>query len=153
MVYNNVKPKRAQYFFCVLIFCLRGLITMENTVISESLTEYVGAIYEISRTNEKVRTTDIAQRLGISKPSVNRAVYALKSKGLVTHEPYGAVALTEKGVRVVETTGRKNRMIKNFLITVLRLTDDEAEREACLIGHSMSEGTVERMNSYMMAMG
>lgn len=119
--------------------------------ISSALREYLEAIYEISKTKPNVRTTDIALRLGISKPSVNRAVSTLKAKGYVTHEPYGAIVLTEKGSALGEYSGNKNRMIKKFFINVLHLSDDEAEKEAYSIGHRLSYGTVEKMKTYMEA--
>lgn len=120
-----------------------------NTRISGTLKEYLEAIYEISMENPSVRTTDIALKLGISKPSVNKAVMTLKAKGFVTHEPYGAVVLTDEGKALGEYSGNKNRMIKRFLVTVLNLSDDEAEKEAYSIGRTMSYGTVEKMKIYM----
>ena len=123
----------------------------DNTLISGALFEYLEAIYEISQSNKPARTTDIAARLGISKPSVNKAVMSLKNKGYVTHKPYGDIALTDRGMTLCEYSGSKNKMIKRFLITVLKLNDDEAEREASSIGKAMSFGTVEKMVSYMEA--
>lgn len=140
---------------CVLFSMLKGFVmimnTAENINISSALYVYLEAIYEISKKKPCVRTTDIALRLGISKPSVNRAVATLKAKGCVTHEPYGAVMLTDKGRELGEYSGNKNKMIKRFLVTVLHLSDDEAEKEACSIGKTVSYGTVERMVSYMEA--
>ena len=123
--------------------------TVYGTDISNSMKEYLEAIYELSKSNKSVRTTDIARRLGISKPSVNKAVGALKAKGYVTHVPYGDVVLTDEGREIAEMGGMKNSMIKRFLVCVLNLTDDEAEREVCSIGHTMSYGTVEKMRSFM----
>lgn len=125
--------------------------TVENISISSALREYLEAIYDLSREKPGVRTTDIALRLGISKPSVNRAVAALKAKGYVTHVPYGAVVLTDSGRELGEYSGNKNKMIKRFLITVLKLSDAEAEKEAYSIGKTMSYGTVEKIKTYMEA--
>lgn len=141
--------------FCAsFFFYRRENAAMDNVTdinISSALSEYLEVIYEISKTNPTVRTTDIALRLGISKPSVNRAVGTLKAKGYVTHEPYGAVILTEKGRALGEYSGNKTRMIKKFLMSVLKLSDDEAAKEASSIGHSLSRGTVEKMKIYMEA--
>lgn len=176
MVYNSFKPRRAHIFvrpFFVArgiaqdeqfglfkantasvkgLYNMKGTIAMENikeTGISSTLKEYLDVIYDISRTGLRVRTTDIARKLGISKPSVNRAVGTLKAKGYVTHEPYGAVLLTDKGRAFGENSGSRNRIVKKFLINVLSLTDDEAEREAVSIAHSISFVTAEKMRSYM----
>ena len=119
--------------------------------ISSTLKEYLEVIYDISKTGSGARTTDIAKRLGISKPSVNRAVGTLKAKGYVTHEPYGAVLLTDKGRELGEYSGNRNRMVKRFLINVLKMNDADAEKEAVQIARSISFVTAEKMRSYMEA--
>ncbi len=119
--------------------------------ISSTLREYLKVIYDISKTGTGARTTDIAKKLGISKPSVNRAVGTLKAKGYVTHEPYGAVLLTDKGRELGEYRGLRNQMVKRFLINVLKMNDVDAEREAVQIAGCISYVTAEKMQSYMEA--
>ena len=119
--------------------------------ISSTLREYLEVIYDISKTGSGARTTDIAKRLGISKPSVNRAVGTLKAKGYVTHEPYGAVLLTDKGRELGEYSGSRNKMVKRCLINVLKMNDADAEKEAVCIARSISFVTAEKMRSYMEA--
>lgn len=117
--------------------------------LTEALEEYLGAIYTLSADRSAVRITDIALKLGISKPSVNRAVNSLRHAGFVSHEPYGDIYLTEKG----ETYGRRvygrHCQIKRFLVNVLNISPEEAEREACLIEHDLSQNTVDKMVSFM----
>lgn len=125
--------------------------TVTRPVISTAQSHYLEAIYAISKEKTMVRTTDIANHLGISKPSVNKAVALLKSKGFVTHLPYGSVILTEKGQSFCDFTLRKSYMIKRFLINVLRLSETDAEKEALSMGKSVSYGTVEKMVSFMEA--
>ncbi len=124
-------------------------MTGDKRSISSALEEYLEAIYEISASKQNVRITDIALRLGISKPSVNRAVNTLKNHGLVWHEPYGDIVLTERGRKMGESVNRRHIMIKNFFMKVLSLTENDAEKEACRIEHSISENTVEKMKRYM----
>ncbi|MBQ6558049.1 MAG: metal-dependent transcriptional regulator [Clostridia bacterium] len=119
--------------------------------ISSTLREYLKVIYDISKTGTGARTTDIAKKLGISKPSVNRAVGTLKAKGYVTHEPYGAVLLTDKGREFGEYSGSRNQMVKRFLVNVLKMNDVDAEREAVQIAGCISYVTAEKMQSYMEA--
>ncbi len=125
------------------------MVTGDNISISSALADYLEAVYEISKTKPNVRITDIAVRLGISKPSVNRAVNTLKKQGLVIHEPYGDIVLTERGREMGETAHTRHCMIKKFLVKVLRLGDAEAEKEACRIEHNISQNTVEKMKIYM----
>ncbi len=124
---------------------------VNNTRISEALEGYLESIYVFSQRKPSVRITDIALSLGISKPSVNRAVNTLKSQGLVTHEPYGDVTLTEKGRELGRELLARRKMIKKFLIDVLELPRDDAEKEACQLEHNISSSTVDKMISFMEA--
>ncbi|MDD6763303.1 MAG: metal-dependent transcriptional regulator [Clostridiales bacterium] len=122
---------------------------MNNYVISEAMEEYLEAIYTLSLDKPAVRITDIAIYLGLSKPSVNRAVNSLKRAGLVEHEPYGDIILTPYGATKGEECYCKHKSIVKFLIEVLRLERDAAEHEACKIEHSLSRNTVDKMVTYM----
>lgn len=117
--------------------------------LSGALADYLEAIYMLSHTQSNVRITDIALRMGISKPSANRAVNSLKRQGLVSHEPYGDITLTEKGKSIGESVNRRHGMIKNFLINVLSVKEDDAENEARRIEHNISQNTVDKMKSFM----
>ena len=99
---------------------------LKDTRISEALEDYLEAIYLFSRKKSSVRITDIAIHLGISKPSVNRAVNTLKKQGYVSHEPYGDVILTEKGRALGYDLYDRHRMIKKFLINVLHFIADKS---------------------------
>lgn len=125
------------------------MIVDNNICISSALEDYLEAIFEISKTKSNVRITDIALLLGISKPSVNRAVNTLKKQGLVFHEPYGDIVLTELGREMGELFTHKHTMIKEFLINVLHIPEADAEKEACQIEHNISQSTVEKMKSFM----
>ncbi len=125
------------------------MVVDNNTCISSALEDYLEAIFEISKSKSSVRITDIALQLGISKPSVNRAVNTLKKQGLVSHEPYGDITLTQRGLAIGEAVKHKHIMIKEFLINVLHISESEAEKEACMIEHNISQNTVEKMKSFM----
>lgn len=62
--------------------------------LSSSLEDYLREIYVLEQKNKEVRVTDVAQLLGISKPSVNRAMNTLKEQGYIEHEHYGTIRLT-----------------------------------------------------------
>lgn len=119
--------------------------------ISEALEDYLEAIYVFSMKKASVRITDISLYLGISKPSVNRAVNTLKKQGLVTHEPYSDITLTEKGRELGCRLNSRRKLIAKFLVSVLNVPHDDAEKEACLIEHSISASTVDKMVSFMEA--
>ena len=122
---------------------------MEKNSISSALSDYLEAIYVLSLKFPAVRITDVAKKLGISKPSANRAVKSLKQEGYVLHEPYGDIILTQKGNDFGKAAYAKRITVKKFLTDVLGIDEEEANREACMIVHTMSEETLERLEKYM----
>ena len=117
--------------------------------ITASLEDYLKTIYFLNGKNKNVRITDIAAELKISKPSVNRAINTLKSYGLVEHEYYGALMLTEEGVKLAENVAIEHMTLKRFLVEVLHVDEATADKEACLMEHCLSMDTTERVMEYM----
>lgn len=122
---------------------------LKDVSISNALGYYLEAIYFLSLKKSVVRITDISIHLGISKPSVNRAVNALKSHGLVSHEPYGDIVLTEKGQNLGSSMYGRHKQIRRFLMNVLKMSEEDAENEAYNIEHNISQNTVDKMVSFM----
>ena len=121
----------------------------ENASISVSLLYYLEAVYMLSDSKKNVRITDIARYLNISKPSVNRAVNALKEAGYVSHERYGDIFLTQAGIEYGKKYFSKHMTILNFLIDILHLEPDFAEEETSKIEHSLSDKTVHSMEKLL----
>lgn len=103
----------------------------------------------LSREHEKVRTTDVALRLGVSKPSVNRAMKVLASEGYVTQETYGDIHLTEKGRLKASQVYFRHTTLTSFLKDVLGVDAVIAEQDACLIEHDISSETMEKLASFL----
>lgn len=120
-----------------------------TSAISAALEDYLSAIYILSEENPAVRITDVAKHLGISKPSANRAVNSLKTRGYVFHEPYGDILLTDKGRDHANAMSSRHKLIKKFLVDVLGVDTDDAERESCMIEHSVSQSTVDKIASFV----
>lgn len=117
--------------------------------VSASLEDYLEAIYILAQTNGSVRVTDIAQKLEISKPSVNRAINTLKDQGYVMHEHYGDLSLTERGEAIACGVLRRHQVLKRFLMEVLTVDEELAEEEACLMEHVMSQSTIDKLADFM----
>jgi DtxR family Mn-dependent transcriptional regulator len=92
-----------------------------------------------------VRVTDIAVRLGFTKPSVHAALKTLEEQGFVDHRRYSPVILTEKGQVLAHEIRERHNLIKNFLITSLGVSVEIAEKDACKMEHVLSEETLEKM--------
>lgn len=120
----------------------------ENSV-SASLEDYLEAIYFLNGQTEDVRVTDLAAELGISKPSVNRAVNTLKDRGYVEHEYYGGLRLTREGLDIAMAVAKRHFMLKRFFTDMLGVDEAVAEKEACAVEHSISHETIEKLEGFM----
>jgi len=114
--------------------------TMEN---------YLEAIYELSSENSGVRISDISERLGVSKASVNSAMATLAEKGLVINEKYKEVFLTPAGLEKARQTSQKHRIIQKFLIDILKVDKEIADKDACHIEHVISNESIDAMKKYL----
>jgi len=110
---------------------------------------YLKTIFEISGDGGQPRVKTIAQRLGVTMPSVSGAIENLQKKGLVEHTPYGDVRLTGKGRRVARQVKERNDLIYRFLLDVLKLPAATASRDACVLEHVVSPKTLDRLSSFL----
>ena len=112
--------------------------------LSESLEDYLEAIYQLERESGSARPADIAARLDVSRPSVTGALRALSDRGLVHYAPYAAVALTTAGRKTAAEVARRHGILKEFLERVLSLASEQAERAACRMEHVLEPDVLAR---------
>lgn len=96
-----------------------------------------------------IRSVEIAQRLDVSKASVNKAIASLKSQGMVEQAHYGKVRLTEEGRSIGAAVWRRHRMLRAFLTDELGVEFERADEEACKMEHALSEDTMDRWIAHM----
>ena len=114
-----------------------------------SLEDYLETIWFLFQRNGNVRVTDVALEMGISKPSVNKAINILKTNEYVQHEHYGLLSLTETGEEIAKEVAERHFALKRFLHDLLGVEEKKAENEACLMEHSMSRETVRLLQTYL----
>ena len=117
----------------------------ETTRLSASLEDYLKEIYLLNLEGQEVRVTDIARSLGISKPSVNRAMNTLKE----LHEHYGKIILTESGSDMAKNILDTNKIIYRFLTEILDVDEQTAIAEADLMEHDISKGTRKKLKKFI----
>ena len=122
---------------------------MNSLPLTQSLQDYLEAILNLSKEEEAVRVTDIANRLNIAKASVNQAINTLKDLNLVVQEKYGPVRLTAKGREEAVKVWYKHQILYNFLADVLAVEPAVAEKDACLMEHVVSGQTMERLVEFL----
>ena len=98
----------------------------ETTRLSASLEDYLKEIYLLNLEGQEVRITDIARSLGISKPSVNRAMNTLKELELLEHEHYGKITLTDAGRDTAKNILDTNKIVYRFLTEILDVDEQTA---------------------------
>ena len=101
--------------------------------------DYAKAIYALQRREDKVTTNALAERLGVTAGSVSGMVKRLDGLGLVTHEPYKGVELTEAGERVALEVLRHHRLLELYLAESLGVPWDRVHDEAEVLEHHISE--------------
>lgn len=121
--------------------------------ISASMQNYLEEILNLSFKQDTVRVTDIAERLNLTKPSVAQALKQLREQGLIKQSRYGPVELTEKGRKCALVVKRRHEVLKSFLVDVLELNHQVAERDACLMEHAVSSETIERLVNFLIEGG
>ncbi|HAA89826.1 MAG TPA: ferrous iron transporter A [Peptococcaceae bacterium] len=107
------------------------------------------AILELSEKNEKVRITDLAAKLRVAKASATQAVSSLANLRLVKQERYGPVELTPRGKELASRILKKHRTIRRFLIEVLDIPPEVAEKDACSMEHGVSQQTMEKLAEFL----
>ena len=117
--------------------------------LTNSQEEYLKTIYLLEKNNKKVRVTDIAKKLKITKPSVNKGINVLKEIGLVNYEAYGDIILTEKGKKLALNIIKRQDILEMFLVNVLEIEKDEAIEEAKALKHAISQNTALKLNKYI----
>lgn len=114
--------------------------------LQESGEMYLETIYVLSK-NGAVRSLDVAEHMGYSKPSVSRAVKLLKNGGFITMDADGSLALTDAGREVAEKIFERHTII-TALLTRLGVDAEIAAEDACKIEHAISDTSFEAIKQY-----
>lgn len=117
-----------------------------KSVLTESVQDYVKAIYKLSSGADKVTMAAISERLGVSGASVTAMLKRLAEMRLIEYEPYRSVRLTEAGQKIALEVVRHHRLLELYLVEALGYRWDEVHQEAEKLEHVLSEEMEERMS-------
>ena len=116
---------------------------------TQSLEDYLETIYNVAFVQKRsVQVRDIARALGVTMPSVVKAIRELMRLGLVAHEPYAGVDLTVKGRRLAKSVLGRHVLLRKFLIQ-LGVGPRNADRDACMMEHVVSAETLDRIRLFV----
>jgi len=110
----------------------------------ESGQMYLESILVLSEKGAPVRSLDVANHLGFSKPSVSRAMGKLKTEEYIKIDPQGYITLTEKGKSIAGKIYEKRVVLKDFIMS-LGVDEETASGDACRIEHVLSDKTFEAL--------
>ena len=117
--------------------------------LTASMEDYIEAIYEIRDEKSAVRVKDIADRLGVTRPSVSGALQALVREKLVGHVPYDVITLTAKGEKAAKEVIRRHASLREFFVDILGVEEKEAESAACAVEHSVSQEIIDKLAAFV----
>lgn len=115
--------------------------------LKESGEMYLESILVLSKKGH-VRSIDICEYMGFSKPSVSRAVGLLKSGGYITVDKDGYITLTNAGLEKANTIYERHEMLAAFLIAI-GVSKDVADNDACKIEHAISDESFEAIKRHI----
>jgi len=107
----------------------------------ELVEDYVELIADLIDDGGEARPVDIAARLGVAKPTVNKMLKKLQQEHLITQKPYRAVFLTEAGRALAEASRRRHQIVEAFLLSI-GVRPDTARADAEGMEHHVSEETL-----------
>ncbi len=116
--------------------------------IQESGEMYLETILVLSKKSTYVRSIDICEHMGFSKPSVSRAVNLLKKNGFIEIDNLGHITLTFQGKELAKKIYERHNILKNFLINV-GVNPETASVDACKMEHCISDETFTKLKEYM----
>lgn len=115
--------------------------------LQESGEMYLEAIHVLSKNQTMVRSIDVSEYLGYSKPSVSRAVGLLKSGGYLTVDRDGGLNLTESGREIAEKIYERHTLLTKLLIH-MGVSEEIAAADACKLEHAISDESFQAIKNY-----
>lgn len=109
-------------------------------VIGKSAEDYLEAMLMMKEKHGYIRSIDVAQKLGVTKPSVSYATKQLRENGYITMDHANFIVLTDKGMEIAQRIYARHRVLTDFFLS-LGVSEEAASADACRVEHDLSEET------------
>ena len=116
--------------------------------LQESGEMYLETIYILSQRNSTVRSIDIVEHMGYSKPSVSIAMKKLRESGYISMSPDGLITLNESGLEIARQVYSRHKVITKLFV-MMGVPQEIAAEDACRVEHDLSQETFERIRDYV----
>ena len=120
----------------------------EDNGVKKTTEDYLEAILMIHERQGYVRSIDVAEQLGVTKPSVTYTTKRLREKGYITSDHAGMLILTEAGTKIAEHTYNCHKKLTQLLVK-LGVGEEQARADACKVEHDISEETFNALCSIL----
>lgn len=124
-------------------------MTTEIKTVSNQAEEYLETIYRLESKFGFARTMEISRKLKVVPGSVTNTIENLEKKGLVFHEPYKGVKLTENGRKIASKILRRHRLAERLLTDFLHLDWSEVHEPACKLEHALSTDIIKQLEKVL----
>ncbi|MEX2702417.1 MAG: metal-dependent transcriptional regulator [Candidatus Baldrarchaeota archaeon] len=114
--------------------------------LGEKIEECLEILFRLEKSQKRVKTTELAKKLGSPLSSMTVLLQRLSKMGLVYYEPYKGVRLTDKGRKVAIKIIRRHRLSERFLTDILGLDWCEVHEHACKLEHAITDKVEEKLN-------
>lgn len=118
----------------------------------ESKEDYLETILILQKRSGKVRSIDVVNELGYSKPSVSVAMKGLREQGLIHMDQEDGILLTEEGKKMAESVYERHTVLTKALL-LLGVSEETAKEDACRMEHDISEETFARIREHVVSSG
>ena len=115
--------------------------------LQESGEMYLETVYILTQKSDSVRSIDICEHMGYSKPSISRAVGILKNAGYITVDKNGYITLTDNGKLIAQKTYERHSILKSLFVKI-GVSEDIASEDACKIEHVISDEVFDAIKKY-----
>ncbi len=123
----------------------RGVSHMKNSnELGKSAEDYLESMLILKEKNGYVRSVDISELLGVTKPSVSNAMKRLREEGYIEMNRSGFITVTEKGLEIANKIYTRHKKLTDYFIA-LGVDPEVAEDDACKIEHDISDQTFEAL--------
>ena len=117
-------------------------------VLQESGEMYLETVYVLSRKKSFIRAKDVSEQMGVTRPSVSRAVHLLKDGGFLNIKESSGITLTELGRELAEKLYERYLVMTQYFVT-LGVDAETASNDACRIEHVISDKTFAALKRHM----
>jgi len=122
---------------------------MMSQEVSPTSEEYLEAIYKLNEKTGSAKTSNLADQLQVSLGTITNTIENLEKQGLITHEPYKGVKLTEKGRKVALNVIRRHRLSERLLTDILHVDWSKVHNAACKLEHDLTRDVIEPLEKIL----